>query len=224
MAVQTMNGVTVLTPTPWKWWTLAAAGLFVMPLGFALMIFGGLMATGKLQRVIMTRDLLRVESMWSKREYRWNEVDDFRVKKMKSGFITAATLVAFTEQAKVGTRIGKAAKFLSGSTDSVPALGVTAQEMLALINVYKAGHVPANTQFAMPAAPRPIIQEPIIAQQPAHEQYARQSERAQPRSQPVEKLRLASKSKLQAKPKVKPNRAKQAPMVQEGFHLFGRRP
>ena len=139
MAVKVENGVTVLTPTRWKWLVGAAVLFFIPPVGPLISLIFALMATGKLQRLELTQEGLRLRNWWSQKTYNWDEIGDFRLMKIKSGLITAATMISFTHVKNEGKVWAKAAKFLSGGTHSVPALGLPAKKLIVLMEAYRQG-------------------------------------------------------------------------------------
>lgn len=228
MAVRTVNGVTILTPTAWKWWAIGATGLLVMPFGLLLLFFGGMMASGKGQSVMLTKDGVHVQNWWKTRKYRWDQIDDFRVKKIKSGLFTAATMISITDHGSANTAMGKFTKFVSGGTDSIPVIGASAQEMLALMYGYKAGRAPIDTMEGVPRvppapAPVPASASPTVAR-PEPVRGRRTQPSAPARSRPERQPVMTVKTQPQAKPKLGGRNAKQTPMVEDGFRLFGRRP
>lgn len=215
MAVKTENGVTTLTPTAWKWFAGAGASfLFVPGFGVLLALFFALMGAGVLQRLTLGHDGVTIRNGFSTKSYRWDDIGDFRTRKIKSGVITAANMVSFTHAKKEGTALGKAAKFLAGGTHSVPAVGMPAKRLALLMQAYKAGHVPANT---VDLAPAPTL-VPIPVKASSHVS-------ALPRTVPATTGRAQPKppSKLQVARKSAPPRRKSTPLVQEGGGLFGRR-
>lgn len=211
MAVKTENGVTTLTPTAWKWFAGAAAAFFFVPgFGFFIAVFFVLTGAGVLQRISLSRQGVTIRNWWSTKSYRWEDIGDFRTRKIKSGLITAANMVSFTHVNKEGTTMGKAAKFLAGGTHSIPAVGMPAKRLALLMQAYKGGHVPADTaELAQSPAPVPV---PATA-------IARNA--AQPRTAPASS-RVA---RVDQKPQRKsaPVRQKATPLVQDGSGLFGRR-
>lgn len=210
MAVKTENGVTTLTPTAWKWFAGAAGSFFLVPgFGFILAVFFALTGAGVLQRLALTHEGITVRNWWSEKSYRWDDIGDFRTRKVKSGVITAANMVSFTHANKEGTAMGKAAKFLSGGTHSIPAVGMPAQRLALLMQAYKAGHVPADT-VDLEQAPVPGFPAKTAARQTAVPQVAHATT-------------SATRIKVQPKPKSTQARKKATPLVQEGGGLFGRR-
>ena len=213
MAVKTENGVTTLTPTAWKWFAGAAATLFFVPgFGFFIAVFFALTGAGVLQRISLTHDGVTVRNYWSTKSYRWDDIGDFRTRKIKSGLITAANMVSFTHADKEGTAMGKAAKFLAGGTHSIPSVGMPAKRLALLMQAYKAGHIPADTaDLAAAQAPAPV---PIPVKQTTR-----------PKAPPP--TAVATTTAIRAKPKPQrkstPLRPKSTPLVQDGGGLFGRR-
>lgn len=212
MAVKTENGVTTLTPTAWKWFAGAAASFLLVPgFGFILAVFFVLTGSGVLQRLSLSHDGLTVRNWWSEKSYKWDDIGDFRTRKIKSGVVTAANMVSFTHVNKEGTTMGKAAKYLAGGTHSVPAIGIPAQRLALLMQAYKAGHVPADTALE-------VAQPPVAFPAPTTRQSAKP---AQPHAVPA----TPSASRLKPRPVHKPAlaRKKATPLVQDGGGLFGRR-
>ena len=170
MAIKTENGVTTLTPTAWKWFLGGTAIIFMVP-GFGLIIGGifFLVGAGVLQRLELSKDGIKVRNWWSAKTYRWEEITDFRVYKVKSGLITAANMVSFTHVNKEGTMMGKAAKFLAGGTHSIPAVGMKAQKLIQLMQAYKLGYVPEDS-------PASDVASPLLTPQP----HGARNQRAKP--------------------------------------------
>lgn len=216
MAIKTENGVTTLTPTAWKWFVGGAAIIFMVP-GFGLIVGGifFLVGAGVLQRLVLSKDGIKVRNWWSARTYRWEEITDFRVYKVKSGLITAASMVSFTHVNKEGTMMGKAAKFLAGGTHSIPAVGMKAQKLIQLMQAYKLGYVPEDSP-ASEAAPPLLTPQPqgVPTQRPAPKAPPPRAIPATPRAQTK-----PSKPAANFGNKRKPS----TPLVQDGGGLFGRR-
>lgn len=217
MAVTTVKGVTTITPTAWKWWVGAGAGLIFVPAPFNLLlaVFFGLMASGKLQRVVLTPDGISLRNWWQKKVYRWEDIGDFRVTKLKSGLITAATMVSFTHRNKEGTMLGKAAKLLAGGTHSVPTLGMKAKDMALLMTQYKAGYVPEDTAVAAVAAtPAMAAAVPAMAAAPARVSAAPQRPALAP-AMPCAPRKGFGQKGVKAPARVAKVSAKQSPLVQD---------
>ena len=213
MAVKTENGVTTLTPTAWKWFAGAAAAFFFVPgFGFFIAVFFALSGAGVLQRISLTHQGVTLRNWWSTKSYRWDDIGDFRTRKIKSGLITAANMVSFTHVDKEGTTMGKAAKFLAGGTHSIPAVGIPAKRLALLMQAYKAGHVPADT-VDLNQAPAPVPIPTKIT--------------SRPRALPPTAAATASAMRVNKQPqpqrKSAPARRKSTPLVQDGGGLFGRR-
>jgi len=212
MAVKTENGVTTLTPTAWKWFAGAAAAfLFFAGFGFFIAVVFALMGTGVLQRVTLSKHGIKVRNWWSEKAYRWEDIGDFRTRKIKSGLITAANMVSFTHVDKEGTRMGKAAKFLAGGTHSIPAVGIPAKRLALLMQAYKSGHVPADSAIEAPA-------ERVPAPLPASFGQAKPTG---PRA--VAATPRAARTATEPQRNRKPAQPKATPLVQDGGGLFGRR-
>ncbi|MEM9054819.1 MAG: PH domain-containing protein [Pseudomonadota bacterium] len=217
MAVTTQQGITKLTPTAWKWFTGGALLFFLMPpLGTIVAIIFFLVGSGQMQRLTLTREGLELRNWFSTRTYRWEDIGDFRVRKVKSGLITAGSMVSFTHVNKEGTMIGKAAKLLAGGTHSIPVIGTSAIVLAQLMHAYKGGHVPADTVTALPDMPTaPEIPE-YEAASPIGLPEPRPS-KPQPKPRP-----RAVPATPRAQSKAAP-RKKGPPLVQDGGGLFGRR-
>ena len=216
MAIKTENGVTTLTPTAWKWFLGGTANIFMVP-GFGLIIGGifFLVGAGVLQRLELSKDGIKVRNWWSAKTYRWEEITDFRVYKVKSGLITAANMVSFTHVNKEGTMMGKAAKFLAGGTHSIPAVGMKAQKLIQLMQAYKLGYVPEDS-------PASDVASPLLTPQP---QGAR-NQRAKPKAPPPRAIPATPRTQtVPSKPAANfgNKRKSSTPLVQEGGGLFGRR-
>ena len=215
MAIKTEGGVTVLTPTAWKWYVAAAFTFFLFPpFSLAIALFFILTGAGVTQRLTLSRDGIKIRNMFSDKSYRWDEMEDFRIYKVKSGLFTAANMVSFTHSNQQGTMMGKAAKLLAGGTHSIPAVGMKPQKLIQIMMAYKTGHVPQDTpQAELPAAPV----APVLANQ-----SPRQAPKAErPRA-------VAATPRAQKKQAPKPanfggTRKASTPLVQDGGGLFGRR-
>ena len=216
MAIKTENGVTTLTPTAWKWVLGGIAIIFMLP-GLGLIVGGifFLVAGGVLQRLELSKEGIKIRNWFSTKSYRWEEITDFRVYKVKSGLITAANMVSFTHVNKEGTMMGKAAKLLAGGTHSIPAVGMKAQKLVQLMQAYKLGYVPEDS-------PSSDVAPPLLAPQPQGVP-AQQSRQAvpPPRAVPATPRTQSAPSKPAASfgNKRKPSK----PLVQDGGGLFGRR-
>lgn len=212
MAVKTENGVTTLTPTAWKWFAGAAAAFLLVPgFGFVLAVFFVLTGAGVLQRVELSAEGLKLRNWWSEKFYHWDDISDFRTRKIKSGLITAANMVSFTHVNKEGTTMGKAAKFLAGGTHSIPAVGMPAKRLALLMQAYQAGHIPADTPVDAAQSPMPVP-IPVIKQS---------AQKARPST--VGATVTSTRLKPEPKHRAAPARKKATPLVQDGGGLFGRR-
>lgn len=215
MATNTVDGVTTLTPTAWKWLVGAAFTFFLIPpFGMLIALVFVLTGLGVLQRITLTPDGLKVRNWFSEKTYAWSDIDDFRVQKLKSGVITAANMVSFTHVNQQGTMIGKAAKLLAGGTHSIPAVGMKPQTLVRLMQAYKAGHVPANTPAAEPLNPQPVPETPAPISRERPEQAGPRAVPAAPRTQ-ISNAKPAAKFGGRKKGST--------PLVQDGGGLFGRR-
>lgn len=231
MAVTTHAGVTTITPTAWKWYTGAALSLvFVSVAPWVLLISGlfVLIASGKFQSIRLDREGFAFRSLFHTKRYRWDEVTEFRIKKIKSGLFTASTMIAFSKADKADTLYGKFARTFAGGTESMPIMGMKAKKLIELMSAYRAGYVPADTEApAATAAPKPAS-------------YSDQGGMPTQRPAPVRAPQHASSPPMLAasrttKPAVaaakfgqKPSRLKaptKTPLVQDGgARLFGRKP
>ena len=219
MSVSTKDGGTTLKPTAWKWFAGALAVCFFVP-GFGWMVAGVfvLMALGNLQNLKLSPQGLRVRNWWSVKEYAWTDIGDFRIYKVRSGLVTAANMVSFTQAQKEGSVMGSAAKMLVGGTDTVPAVGMKADKLVQLMEAYKRGFVPSDTveeEVKLPPS-LPVFTPP----EPAKAAPVKR-EKARPRAVPATpraQNRAASKQ-----PNLGGTRKTSSPLVQEGGGLFGRR-
>jgi len=220
MAVTSSNGVATLKPTAWKWFVGAGVTFFFVPgFGILLALMFVLMGAGVLQNVTLTKDGVKVRNWFSTKSYAWREIDDFRVYKMRSGLITAASMVSFTHANKQGSVMGKAAKFLVGGTHSIPAVGMPAQKLAHLMQAYKLGFVPKDS-----AAPgiEPAPPVPAFPTSTPLKQARQRPEKTKPRAAPVAARTPKKRPAKQSKPASA--RKPSTPMVQEGGGWFGRRP
>lgn len=220
MSVTSSKGVTSLKPTAWKWYAGGAVMFFLVP-GFGMLIGLAfiLMGAGVLQNVVLNKDGIKVRNWFSTKSYAWQEIDDFRVYKVRSGLITAASMVSFTHVDKQGSVMGKAAKFLVGGTHSIPAVGMPAKKLAQLMQAYKLGFVPKDSAAPeiAPSVPIPGIPAPA-PRKPAVTSRAMSKPDAAPIAARTSKKRPAKPSNLSG------GRKSSAPMVQEGGGWFGRRP
>ena len=212
MAVKTENGITTLTPTGWKWF-LGGAAIIVMLPGFGLIIGGIfiLVGAGILQRLVLSKDGIKIRNWFSSKEYRWEEITGFRIHKVKSGLITAANMVSFTHADKEGTMMGKAAKFLVGGTHSIPAVGMKPQKLIQLMQAYKLGYIPEDS-LASDTPPLVLTPQPQGAAAPRSQSKARP---LAPSPRPARTSKPAASFGAKRKPAT--------PLVQDGGGLFGRR-
>lgn len=215
MAIKFEDGVTVLTPTAWKWYVGGAVIFFLIPpFGALITLMFVLTGAGVLQRVSLSPEGLKVRNLFSTKTYAWHEIEDFRVRKIKSGLITAANMVSFTHANKQGTMMGKAAKLLAGGTHSIPALGVKPQKLVQLMQAYKGGFVPRGD--TLPAAPTPKP-EP----QPRATFGAKPQAKPAPRAVPA--TPRAAREQHKSSVNLGGSRKSSSPLVQDGGGLFGRR-
>lgn len=216
MAIKTENGVTTLTPTAWKWFLGGVAIIFMLP-GFGLLIGGTffLVGAGVLQRLELSRDGIKTRNWLSNKIYRWEDITDFRVHRVKSGLITAANMVSFTHVDKEGTMMGKAAKLLAGGTHSIPAIGLKAPKLIQLMQAYKLGYVPEDS-------PASELAPPLLTPQPQGAPVQRSKPKAPPPRAVPATLRTQAKP---AKPAASfgNTRKSSTPLVQDGGGFFGRR-
>ena len=225
MAIKTEGGVTVLTPTAWKWYVAAAFTFFLFPpFSLAIALFFILTGAGVTQRLTLSRDGIKIRNMFSDKSYRWDEMEDFRIYKVKSGLFTAANMVSFTHSNQQGTMVGKAAKFLVGGTHSIPAVGIKAQKLVLLMQAYKGGHVIADTpvEAATPVANVPALEAPLP---PVAAARTSKAPRAKPAAKPRAVPATPRAQRKAATPKASfGTKGRSAtPLVQDGGGLFGRR-
>ena len=220
MAVTSSNGITTLKPTAWKWFVGAGLTFFLVP-GFGILIalMFVLMGLGVLQNVTLSKKGLNVRNWFSTKSYAWHEIDDFRVYKVRSGLITAASMVSFTHASKQGSVMGNAAKFLVGGTHSIPAVGMPAQKLAQLMQAYKLGFVPKDSVAPGIEPVPPVAAIPVSA---SLKQARQPQKKIKPSAAPVAartpKKHPAKQSSLAGA------RKPATPMVQEGGGWFGRRP
>lgn len=220
MSVTSSKGVTSLKPTAWKWYAGGAVMFFLVP-GFGMLIGLAfvLMGAGVLQNVVLNKDGIKVRNWFSTKSYAWHEIDDFRVYKVRSGLITAASMVSFTHVDKQGRVMGKAAKFLVGGTHSIPAVGMPAKKLAQLMQAYKLGFVPKDSaapeiapSVPIPGIPAPAPRKPVVTSRAMSKPGAAPISARVPKKRPTKPSNLAG------------GRKPSAPMVQEGGGWFGRRP
>jgi|GEM_PF-2222491 len=219
MAVTTKDGVTVLKPTAWKWFAGAFAVFFFVP-GFGWMIAGVfvLMGAGVLQNLTLTPQGLKVRNWFSTKEYAWADISDFRIYKVRSGLITAANMVSFTQAKKDGSVMGNAAKFLVGGTDTIPAVGMPAKKLIQVMEAYKRGFIPEDSAVPEPNLPPslPVFTPPATAKlEPI------KREKSRPRAVPA--TPRAQNRGGAKQPNLGGTHKARTPLVQEGGGLFGRR-
>ena len=216
MAIKSENGVTTLTPTAWKWFLGGVVIIFMLP-GLGLIVGGVffLVGAGVLQRLVLSKEGIKIRNWFSAKTYRWEEITDFRVHKVKSGLITAANMVSFTHVDKEGTMMGKAAKLLVGGTHSIPAVGMKAQKLIQLMQAYKLGYVPEDSPASEMAPPLLTPQPQGVPSQPSRQKTP------PPRAIPATPRAQSKPAKPAASfgNKRKPS----TPLVQDGGGLFGRR-
>ena len=216
MPVKTENGVTTLTPTAWKWFLGGVAIIFILP-GLGLLVGGVffLVGAGILQRLELSKEGIKVRNWFSNKIYRWDDISDFRIHRVKSGLITAANMVSFTHVDKEGTMMGKTAKLLVGGTHSIPAVGMKAPKLIQLMQAYKLGYVPEDSP-ASDTAPPLLTPQPqgVPAQRSRSQNPPPRAVPATPRAEGLSPKPAASFGK---------KRKVSTPLVQDGGGLFGRR-
>jgi len=213
MAVQTQNGITTLTPNAWLWWPGAGLVFFLLPgFGVLVAVIFLLMGAGVLQQVRLSPEHIRVRNWFSTKSYAWEAIDDFRIHKIKSGLFTAANMIAFTKAGSDATAMGKAAKFLTGGTHTIPVIGMPATKLVQLMRAYKLGFVPEETaQLELGGAdPKPAIGFAPLPQE----------KRAKPRARSVPATPRADTLRPKTDATMGKRRAGSTPMVQEGGGLF----
>ncbi|MEM7458383.1 MAG: hypothetical protein AAF331_02865 [Pseudomonadota bacterium] len=220
MSVTTKDGVTTLKPTAWRWFGGAAAVFFLVP-GFGWMIAGvfALMGAGVLQNLVLSPEGIKVRNWWSTKEYAWRDIDDFRIYKVRSGLITAANMVSFTQAQKDGSMMGNAAKFLVGGTDTIPAVGMPAKKLVQVMEAYKRGFIPADSVETEPSYPPTL---PALKTEPDPKPAPKREKPRPPRAVPA--TPRAQQRPTSKQPNLGGTHKKSTPLVQEGGGLFGRRP
>ena len=237
MAVSTSNKTTTITPTAWKW-VLGAFLLFpIQPVSLLVSPVFFLTATGRFQRIELAPSGITSRNWWSVKKYHWEDIADFRVNEIKYSFFKAASMVKFTHNTKKDTLMGKASMALTGSTDSIPALGIKPKELVNLMTGYQRGEYPRDTVSR--ARAKPMEDAPALAGSPKPAALARNVP-LQTRKpgyvtpKVIEAARLSrprNRSDVDLFRKRRPTQTKKpslpnprTPLVQEGFKLFGRRP
>lgn len=218
MSVTTKDGVTTLKPTAWKWFGGALAVFFLVP-GFGWIVAGvfALMGAGVLQNLVLSPESIKVRNWWSTKEYAWRDIDDFRIYKVRSGLVTAANMVSFTQAQKEGSMMGNTAKLLVGGTDTIPAVGMPAKKLVQVMEAYKRGFIPTDTEQPESKHPPTLpIFKPDLEPKPV---LTREKQR--PRAVPATpRARQTTASK---QPNLGGTHRKSSKLVQEGGGLFGRR-
>ena len=237
MAVRTSDKVTTITPTAWKWLVGAVLILPIAPISFLLSPIFLLTATGLLQNTVLSPSGMTTRNWWSVKQYRWDEISNFRVSEVKYNFFTAASMVKFTHDARAETFMGKAAMALTGSTDSIPAMGIKPKRLMQLMQAYQQGEFPEDThsvgtQFTQSTSPsRLAALKPIEIADITPKRHAKMAMPAtlQPNtprnnapSKGSDRELFRRRSPLPSKKTPLPSPS--TPLVQEGFKLFGRRP
>lgn len=70
--------------------------------------------------------------------YRWLDVSEFGVWKMKQGFLTTSAHVCFSTEADAGKAMGKVNQFMTGGTGSLPdTYGMSARKLAELMNTWR---------------------------------------------------------------------------------------
>lgn len=212
MAIQTQDGVTTITPTAWRWQVGAVLLLFVIP-PFGILLAGlfFVISTGALNRIILRRDGFDIRQWGRTRAYAWSEVGDFRVQKVRSGIVNAASMVSFTPKEAEGRLLTKAAKLVSGGTQTISAIGISADKLAALMRAYQTGTIPADTALAPEAKSAPV-RERASKQKPPKPISAT----ARVKAAPKERINLGKRKGAVAS-------TKQTPLVQEGGWFRHRR-
>ncbi|MEM7330407.1 MAG: hypothetical protein AAF437_16820 [Pseudomonadota bacterium] len=218
MSVTTKDGVTTLKPTAWKWFGAALAVFFLIP-GFGWILAGvlALMGAGVLQSLILSPHGIKVRNYGSTKDYAWSDISDFRIYKVRSGLITAANMVSFTHAHKDGSMMGNAAKLLVGGTDTIPAVGMPAKKLVQVMEAYKRGFIPADSEQPDVSPPPPL---PAFNVSPEPKPS---SKPAKPRPRAVPATPRAQQRPPAKQPNLGGTRRKATPLVQEGGGLFGRR-
>ena len=217
MSVTTKDGVTTLKPTAWKWFGGALAVFFLVP-GFGWIVAGifALMGAGVLQNLVLSPDGIRVRNWWSTKDYAWRDIDDFRIYKVRSGLVNAANMVSFTQAKKDGSLMGNAAKLLVGGTDTIPAVGMPAKKLVQVMEAYKRGFIPKDSEQPEATDPPSL---PVFDPKPALS--TKPAEKPRPRAVPA--TPRAQHRKGANQPNLGGTHRKSTPLVQEGGGWFGRR-
>lgn len=173
MAVKVSNRGVTITPTAWKWYIGAVVSFFMVPVfGPLVALVLALIGSGKVQNLHLSPTGISSRSWWSTNVYHWDEIDDFQLYKIRSGFFKVATMVSFTPVSKEGSRWAKTAKLLSGGTHSVPALGIPAKTLMTLMYAYKEGLIISDEIIAKVLGEVKHMRVPSSAGSPADLQPA----------------------------------------------------
>lgn len=143
--IETHGDLTVIRPTPHKWYTGAAVtlllGLVIPGAGIIMfpcaLLFAGL-ASGNLQSLELSPQGIKANNLWKTRSYRWDDVENFQVMSQRTSLFSSTKHLAFTRKDKKDTFEGKATRLLIGGTETVPLSGISTEEMMACIGGYLA--------------------------------------------------------------------------------------
>ena len=143
----------LLRPSMRKWTLLVGVGLAFTVIGvwmiwdgegegwFVALFFGACLAVGLLNFVPgsaylrLTKDGFRARSLWRRFEYRWSDVEDFRVFNVSGNALVVFNVTSPTKRSLVESL----SKNLSGGHAGLPdTYGLKAQALADLMNQWKA--------------------------------------------------------------------------------------
>ena len=204
MAVKTENGVTTITPTGWKWLTMAVLSFFVPLIGMFIALYCLAMASGKFSRLVLTPDTLTAYSWGTTDSHKWASIDSFHDREIRIRQIPVGKKNAFYYR-KDDTTLRLQTGRDRSARQSVPSIGMSSDDLMDMFEAYQRGHIPADNLQDAPrnAKPKhaPDLDDALIGQVAGAA------------------LKTAVKAR---KKKAIPN--PNTPLVEEGFKFFGRRP
>ena len=161
--IETNGDVTLIKPTPWKWYTGAViamllwlssageVGMWTSSALFFVTLFAAGMGSGKLQNIELSARGIKSRNLWKTRSYAWSDVEDFKIVSIRTSLFTSNKMLAFSRKDKKDSFTGKASRFLAGGTESLPISGISPKELMATIGGYQARAVLGNQMGSRPA-------------------------------------------------------------------------
>lgn len=152
--IETKGDTTIIRPTPKKWYTgaviLLVLGLWVPEAGRLMLLFGlacaGL-ASGKLASLELSPRGLTSKSLWKTRAYRWDDIEDLKIVSFRTSLFSSNKVLAFSRKDKKDTFSGKASRFFSGGTETVPITGIKPEALITCIGGYQTRHMMLGKQI-----------------------------------------------------------------------------